>query len=503
MYLDNLTNDYAKMCMSAYCADFENFIKYYDLNKLIEIDSELDMEELQDYFYKYPTFSGDWDALVVYKKFGGNYNKNKLNNLHLLTYILSYTCRHNFIFAYQLRHSGLELNELVYEAISASFIQHGYLDDYFIKVYKPLNIWYPKHPSNETCLKLLKKHDFYKYSVAYLAVIMGWKDIFIKANIDCGFKDLYGLAKFFIRNDILKLLDEYSIIFENVYSRSQIYFRYKMDKYDKSFMFRNFNDILNYITPKNFIDDDTFIDYEYKIKYNTLTANVINVTFLGMNHNILLNNIQLQIGKKLPFNFPNKYVAYIGDIQYYKGGDFEYAKWGALNNPIFANYVINNKDKFPDFVIRNAVSNRLINYIIDDELVNICKPFYFYNFTNITDPEHIELLINKFPFLKPNILLSNVNSLSRSYISEYLIPDIDIISIILSNKSFIICLNDLIKQAKEQGFYYKHLDFENECNYDEPKKIPFDSVNLDDLKNQPLAISQEGLSFADFTSLNH
>ena len=77
MYLDNLTNDYAKMCMSAYCADYNNFIKYYDVTKLIEIDSELDMEELQDYFYKYPTFSGDWDALVVYKKFGGNYNKNK------------------------------------------------------------------------------------------------------------------------------------------------------------------------------------------------------------------------------------------------------------------------------------------------------------------------------------------------------------------------------------------------------------------------------------------
>ena len=45
MYLDNLTNDYAKMCMSAYCADFDNFIKYYDVKNLVL--SEIEMNDYE------------------------------------------------------------------------------------------------------------------------------------------------------------------------------------------------------------------------------------------------------------------------------------------------------------------------------------------------------------------------------------------------------------------------------------------------------------------------
>ncbi|CAL9736021.1 Rf4p protein [Monosporozyma servazzii] len=499
MYLDNFTNDYAKMCMSAYCADFECFIKYYDVTKLIEIDYELDMEECEDYNSKYKEFiEDDWKILVIYERLNGNYDKNKLNNLHLLTYILSYTCRHNFIFAYQLTHSVLELNEIVYEAISASFIQHGYLDDDFIKIYKPLNIWYSKHPSKETCLKLLKKHDFYKYSVAYLSVIMGWEDIFIKANIDCGFQDLYFYAIFFHRDKIIKILKKYPIILDNVYSRSKIYIKYK--NYDKDFIWDSFDDLINKWNKHKLINDDVFINYNYRLEFNHASINIHNIRVLGLNYKLIKNNIQL-INKKLPFIFPNKYVAYIGDIQYYQGGDFEYAKWGALNNPIFANYVIDNIDEFPDYVIRNAISNRLINGVINKKLVNKYKPFYFYNFICIHGYDYINSLIDKFPFLKINIMFSNINRIYVANIDKYLLPDIDLINIMYNN-SFYDYANSLVNQAEEQGYYYKHLDFENECNYDEPKKIPFDSVNLNDFKNQPLAIFQEGLTFADFTSIN-
>ncbi|CAL9734173.1 Rf4p protein [Monosporozyma servazzii] len=489
------------MCMSVYCADFENFIKYYNTSELINIKIEFEREEFEEFKEKYLESEAELEELFVYENLGGNYYENKLNNLHLLTYILAYTCRHNFIFAYQLRHSGLELNELIYEAISANFIQHGYLYDYFIKVYKPLCIWYPKHPSKEACLKLLRIHDFYKYSVAYLSVIMGWEDIFIKSNIDCGFNDLHMFSKLFYRVDIQKRLEKYSIILDNVFSKIPIHNKYFTIDH---FTWQNFCDFQIFRIKNEVLNDDLFVDFFFRIDFNFRTANVANVTDLGLNYKIFINNIQLSMDKKLSFNFSNKYVAYIGDIQYYKGGDFEYAKWGALNNSIFANYVINNKHEFPDFVIRNAVSNMLINSVIDDKLVYKYKPFYFHNFNNVYSFKYSEMLIIKFPFLKVNILFSYVNSLVIVYKEKYFnIADIDIIRLMMSNNNLTYKLNDLIKQAKEQGFYYKHLDFENECNYDEPKKIPFDSINLDDLKNQPLAVFQEGLSFTDFTPLNH
>ncbi|CAL9734806.1 Rf4p protein [Monosporozyma servazzii] len=501
MYLDNLTNDYAKMCMSAYCADFESFIKYYDVNKLISVEFEIDEFEYDNFADKHLSFPGDLDIIYMYKTFGEIVDKNKLNKLHILTYILVYTCRHNFIFAYQLRHSELELNEIVYEAISASFIQHGYLEDYFIRIYKPINIWYPKYSSKETCLKLLKIHDFYKYSVAYLSVIMGWDDIFIKCNLKYGFKDLYLLTEFFGRDRIKEILDKFLIILDNVYAPSETFNKY--NKFDHHLAFNFLTDFIYYYSNDKILNDDIFVNREYQIYYNILSVNIKHILTFRLDYRIIENNIRLQMGKKLPFNFPNKYVAYIGDIQYYQGGDFEYAKWGALNNSIFANYVINNKDDFPDFVIRNAVSNMLINGVVNNELINKYKPFYLYNFHSPHHNNYYVDLIDKFPFLKPNILFALSNNIIMYNVLDHLIPDIDIIRMILPFYHHHLSLDDLIKQAKEQGYYYKHLDFENECNYDEPKKIPFDSVNLDDLKNQTLAVFQEELSFTDFTPFNH
>ncbi|CAL9737963.1 Rf4p protein [Monosporozyma servazzii] len=539
MYLDNLTNDYAKMCMSAYCADFDNFIKYYDVKKLVATKYRVDSDDKMYYIEKYPDLSdlpetdylGDplevyypdevldrypdrfpnWSnklkLAAIYEELGGNYYEDKLNNLHLLTYILAYTCRHNFIFAHQLRHSGLELNELVYEAISASFIQHGYLEDYFIRIYKPLCIWYPKHPSKETCLKLLKVHDFYKYSVAYLSVVMGWEDMFIKANIDCGFKDLYNFAHYFNRDGIKQKLEKFPIIFANVYSKSKIFTGYgNIGFIDEA---QNFGDTKlsgwGWGEDKKKLNDDTFVKYKHRIEYALLCANVGNISKLGLGYKMFKNNILLPMGKELPFGLSNKYVAYIGDLQYYQGGDFEYAKWGALNNSIFANYIINNKDKFPDYVIRNAVSNMLINHIIDEELVIKYKPFYFYNFQMVHYTTYAEELISKVPSIKANTLfsLANTDFIYTSCVQELLIPDIDIVRILSSNNQLHDCLDDLINKAKEQGFFYKHLDFENECNFDEPKKIPFDSVDLDDLKNQPLAVYQEGLDITEFGLFSH
>ncbi|CAL9733404.1 hypothetical protein MOSE0_A05094 [Monosporozyma servazzii] len=545
MYLENLKEDYSKMCMSAYCADFESFIKYYDVKKLVEFQFDFLLDNYQKDYYakKYPKLGNgpipddyafdSWEEVPTwsdnlalagkYDRLRGKYNPNTLNNCHLLTYILAYSCRQNFIFAYQLRHSGLELNELVYEAISASFIQNGYLDDYFIKVYKPLCIWYPKHPSKETCLKLLKVHEFYMYSVAYLSVIMGWEDIFVKCNIYCGFNDMYAFATFFHMDDIKQRLEKFPIIFQNVYSRTKIYTEY--DYYLPSYFPHSFSELCSFNTHYGSkLNDDTFIEEDCYISYHYMSPNIDNVSALTLGHITFKNNIQFPMGKKLPFNLSNKYVAYIGDVQYYQGGDFEYAKWGALNNSIFANYVINNRENFPDYVIRNAVSNMLINGAIDEELVNKYKPFYFFNFHSVylqdpyrsgnstPGPQHsdcdtfFEVLMKIFPFLKANVAFGSLQSLDRYPAADIhahpeLKTDIDIISIILSKDGPYRCVEKHINQAKEQGYYYKHLDFENECNFDEPKKIPFDSVNLDDFRNKPLAAFQEGLNITEFSSV--
>lgn len=84
---------------------------------------------------------------------------------------------------------------------------------------------------------------------------------------------------------------------------------------------------------------------------------------------IFRNNIVLE-KKELPLKIDNKFIAYIGDIQYYQGGDFEYAKIRALNNSLFADYVINHRSEFLEYVIGNAVSNMLINNYIDKKLIN-------------------------------------------------------------------------------------------------------------------------------------
>ncbi|CAL9736022.1 hypothetical protein MOSE0_J00100 [Monosporozyma servazzii] len=246
-------------------------------------------------------------------------------------------------------------------------------------------------------------------------------------------------------------------------------------------------------------NDNIFLN-SYNLDFHFHTPNVANniERRLQLNYVIFKKNIQLSMNKKLPFNLSNKYVAYIGDIQYYRGGDFEYAKWGALNNSIFANYVINNTDKFPDYVIKNAVSNMLINGVINEKLVYKYKPFYLYNY-KCCYQDFYEELINKFPFLTPNIYLAMVSNLHDNDFFNY--PDFDYV------KKFYISYGyyeNEVEEILKIKILYKHLDFENECNYNEPKKIPLDSKKLDNLsKNETLPVfQQECLNITHFISFS-
>lgn len=244
-------------------------------------------------------------------------------------------------------------------------------------------------------------------------------------------------------------------------------------------------------------NDNIFLN-SYNLDFHFHTPNVANniERRLQLNYVIFKKNIQLSTNKKLPFNLSNKYVAYIGDVQYYQGGDFEYAKWGALNNSIFANYVISNKDKFPDYVIKNAVSNMLINGVIDEKLVYKYKPFYLYNYKCCSE-DFYEELINKFPFLTPNIYLAMVSNLHESGFLNY--PDFDYVKFFYISHGYYL---NKVEEILKIKILYKHLDFKNECNYNEPEKIPLDSKKLDNLsKNETLPVfQQECLNITNFIS---
>lgn len=59
--------------------------------------------------------------------------------------------------------------------------------------------------------------------------------------------------------------------------------------------------------------------------------------------------------------------------------------------------------------------------------------------------------------------------------------DTYIIQINMPNDGLLLTWDDSINQAKGQGYFYEHLDFEHECTFDERKRIPFILVELDDL----------------------
>lgn len=476
MYLDSLSNNYAKMCFAAYVGDYDNFIKYFNKDNLVEMIAEMDCPD-DWYWDEYPDKTNE-EIEEIFKK--DNYEDctfGRLNNLHLLTYILCYSCRHNFIFAYQLRHSNMELNDAIRQSISARFISSNYLDDDFIVNYPVFCIWYPDHPSKDTCLKLLDKHKDYHRSVVYLSVIKGWKDLFNKCSLEgVSLHTIYTLCLFYKRDYI------------NGNYQNEIYLI--RDFYHDHLLYIN-------ISWDSKLNDDIFIKKIVNPFFNNFTANVSEVINLHLNYKIFSNNIKIN-RYNIDLKISNKYIAYIGDVRYYQLGDFEYAKYGALNNSLFANMVLNNQDKFPDYVCKNAVSNMLINAYINKDLVNKYKPFYLYNFTYIQE-SCAESILKDFPFLKYNVIYSLVNDRYYEF-NETILPDIDIIKVMLSFNKFSSISNSLINKAKELGYFYQHLDFENEVNFIEPKKIPFDSVTFEISSS---SIFKEGLDVTNcFSPVN-
>ncbi|SMN22419.1 similar to Kazachstania africana KAFR_0K00130 hypothetical protein [Maudiozyma saulgeensis] len=189
--LNKIEDRYYRACYAAYNYDFDNLVVNFNKDDFVT-----------KYFDEYCLE----DELLEEDKYCEE--KMKLGRLHDLTYYIVRGVRFSFHFAWQLRHSDLELNHWIYRAISARFVMSNYLEDDLIKEYIPACLWYPNIPKKETCLKLLEIAPDYKYSIGCVAGLNDWKDVFVACNFQCIDTYLWRLLYTYQRKDMLGQLKE-------------------------------------------------------------------------------------------------------------------------------------------------------------------------------------------------------------------------------------------------------------------------------------------------------
>ncbi|SMN22420.1 similar to Kazachstania africana KAFR_0K00135 hypothetical protein [Maudiozyma saulgeensis] len=162
----------------------------------------------------------------------------------------------------------------------------------------------------------------------------------------------------------------------------------------------------------------------------------------------------------------NKYFAYTGDVANYniEYEDFEYAKHGALVSASFATMVLKNGKKFPKSVCKSAVSNMLINGVVNKYFIEEYKPFWLFSYSILNIPQkNFGSSLQNFSYLEYPMLLASCLRDDSSYkkIMRTGQCDFDVARFALYLGRMDI-FDDQLKAAKKRGNFLKHLDFEKE-----------------------------------------
>ncbi|CCF60367.1 hypothetical protein KAFR_0K00135 [Kazachstania africana CBS 2517] len=197
----------------------------------------------------------------------------------------------------------------------------------------------------------------------------------------------------------------------------------------------------------------------------------------------------------------NKYFAYTGDVANYniEYGDFEYAKHGALVSASFAAMVLKNDKKFPKSVCKSAVSNTLINGMINDYLIEEYEPFWMFSYSIINIPQqNLGDQLSVYPYLDYPLQLAACLRDDKSYekLRSPGVCDVDVARFALFLGRMDI-FEEHLEIANNLGFFPKHLDFENEVVIRSGSPgVPIEDVYIPFSDHHPL-LSYEELSVTD------
>ncbi|SMN22743.1 similar to Kazachstania africana KAFR0K00135 hypothetical protein [Maudiozyma saulgeensis] len=164
----------------------------------------------------------------------------------------------------------------------------------------------------------------------------------------------------------------------------------------------------------------------------------------------------------------NKYFAYSGDVANYniEYGDFEYAKHGALVSASFAAMVLKNDEKFPKSVCKSAVSNMLINGVVNEYFLEKYTPFWLFGYSIVNIQDDRSSVYSIYCKLHYSALLASCLLDGGSYekfqrSNGIRLFDIDVARFALHLGRMDI-FEDQLNLAKKHGKFWKHLDFEKE-----------------------------------------
>lgn len=424
--IKNCSNNYYRACIYAYLADYSNFIKYFGL---------INIEE---------------DELISFYIIRG------------IRFSLSFAQKID-----ELSKSDICFNKLIFSSISARYIMSNCcLDSSILKNFVPVNFWYPNTPTKETCFKLLEINNNYKYPIAVLSIINNWTDVFNLCNIDKAEDSIYNTAKFFNR-----CLDNFPEI-----NKNDNYCYFDEDTYESGL-----HKIENiYIKPRHSINKFLFPSFQYTYQYddeNYLVKSeedISEYTDYFTSDNIGFADI-CSLGMHL-----------IKSEKFLEAKNLN--KHNVRYNLINSIYVINNKYNYE--LCRYAVTNYLINYVYDKDLVNTYSPFYIYSY-KLPNLDIIEKVISNHPNLKYNASLALAIMNNCNYFNKYDIkPDVDLLNYAKRSGS-IDFYNKLYNKGLELGVFYKHLDFENLTNYNIPLEIKLTDINkyIKENEGHPLLIT--------------
>lgn len=416
----NCSNNYLKACLYAYLGDFDNFYKYFGLIKVEQ------NEVMSPYIVRGIRFSLEFAEKLF-------------NNMKTVTFNLH-----------------------IYSAVSARYIMSNTnLDDINIKINVPLNIWYPNIPTVETCLYLLKfyKED-YKHQIAILSILNKWPDIYDMCDLDLDETELctYKLKMYYKDEKENKDNIEYCYFIFGDYCFN--YFKEHNAKGKKYFSTSIREIVLSSFIgvgqeESNIISADSFIEKNYDDElevedYNSLD-NIGYCNWSSMELNLIKRERTLRTAIELN-EFNVKYNIY---------------------NSIC---VLVNPQMYSHNLCKLSVTNYLVNCYYDKELLDKYKPFYLYSYRTPTLKICYSILQNH-PYLRYNVFLIFAINDDFAEVEDYDIkPDIDLLDYARRSGSWKM-YRELYTKAKECNMLYKHLDFDNETQYEKPLEIPFSCLD--------------------------
>ncbi|GMM28503.1 hypothetical protein DAMA08_012190 [Martiniozyma asiatica (nom. inval.)] len=350
-----------------------------------------------------------------------------------LRYYISRGVRFNFEFAKMLNNYYMIDQKEILSSISASYIMNNCVEGIeIVKNVVPKIFWYPKSPSKETCLKLIKINEEYNYLVAMLSIMNKWYDVLEK----CSFS-------------------KKEILLERMYNKFNLG---SMGEFDESFSIflsseKERTDFEFFLYNGYFISDSDYnVEEFHECIEGDCSINLSND--IGPVNCSSINSIIYENKITIPFvNFN------LQDIKY---------------NFLLSHYILSHHNNFSRKECSLALSNYLVSNIYKPELVKEYDVFYLFTY-KICSSEIVEQLFKDFEHLKYNIA---VILCMDHYITDYsmlnLEPDIDIYSIAKFYGNQII-MDDMLKKNKEKGVWYRHLDFEKGKNLNPGVQVSIDS----------------------------